>query len=142
MQVQTDIESRLRAEASFGDLVEIALNSEKEYCAVHSQGNVIISPRDGGVEYNERGILYVSGYYGGMKCGDFREGMGISGDGVTPVFIYSSSETVVCLDPTLHREDAVDKLHFQGAGLIKVPISAMASYRIFSRKRRGLRVVN
>ena len=142
--METKIENALREEAVFGDLVEITLKLDIEYCARHDQNSVLISPRENVIGYQERGILHISGYYGGMQKGSFKEFIAVLGRGALPVLITDSTdaETVVCLNPTLHRENAIDNLHFQGEGLVKIPISTIASYEILSKKGRGLRVVN
>ena len=133
----------MEEEADFGDVVEIALKPSLDYCARHQDNRVIISTRENNnVEYQERAILYLVGYYGGMRKGDFKESLGLSEKEVAPVFIYNPGETVVCLDPTLHRKDAVDALKFQGDGLFNIPISAISSYNILSKSRRGFRVMN
>lgn len=141
--MKTEIERKLKEEADFGDLVELTLKSDKDYCARHEQGRVVISPRENGVDYQERDIIYVVGYYGGMRSGNFKETVEISEIGATPILIsYPSETTTVCLDPTLHRKDALDTIKWQGKGLVRIPASAIASYRIMSKERRGLRVVN
>lgn len=140
--MKTNIEEKLKEEADFGDIVEITLKSDLDYCASHEKGRVIISQREKDAEYQERAILYVVGYYGGMRNGIFKESLGISEKGVTPVFIHYPAETMVCLDPTVHRKDALDTLKFQGKGLVMVPISAIDYYNILSKTRRGLSVVN
>ena len=143
-----ELEKKLEEELSFGDIVEITLNPGVDYCARHCQSKVIIFQREPRARYQERAILHILGYFGGMKKGSFRETTGISANGVGSLILIEeavndSTETIVCLDPTLHRADAVDiQRCYGGEGLIYIPLSAIASYEILSKKRRGLRVVN
>ena len=140
--MEKNIEEKLKEEANFGDLVEVTLNQDLDYCARHENDRIIITPREKDVEYQERAIIHITGYYGGMRDGIFKESFGVSERGATPVLIHYPAETIVCLDPTLHREDAINTLKFQGDGLVMVPISAIDSYNILSKTRRGLRAVN
>ncbi len=122
---QKSLVERLEREVTFGDLLEVTL-VEGDFSARHSPGNIDINPTTSGRGEREFGILSVCGYYGGVR------GYGVGG----------TEEQFLCLNPTIHREDAISKLHYQGDGLVKIPLSAVSSYEILSMKRRGLRVVN
>lgn len=136
------IEERLWLEADFGDLVEVTLKSDLDYCARNLNGVLMVSPRDSGVNYEQRAILHVAGYYGGMREGNLKETLGLSGREIEPLLIQNPNNKMVCLDTTVHKPDAVDTIQYQGDGSIMVPVSAIYSYSILSKTRRGLRVVN
>ena len=119
---QQNLIERLEQQVTFGDLIEIVLN-EGDFCAEHEGGDINIyqTTTDSEIPKQEFGIQYACGYYGGIR---------------------GTEEQFLCLNPTIHRVDAIARLHFQGDGLVKIPLSAIASYEILSAKRRGLRVVN
>ena len=116
---------KLMEEADFGDLVEVTLTN-KEYVAVHDNDGIgIYEPKEGvpGQEYAEWGIFYVVGYYGGIKnrnagavqttgIFDGKIGHGL----LLPEGHDNVENKVLCLDPTLHKKDALRNLKFAGEG--------------------------
>ncbi len=134
---------RLQEEADFGDLVEVALK-DGEFCTRHEPDGIIVFPcnTDPNVE-EEFGIKYLCGYYGGITNRRNRGTAGLVGGGIVAVYLdYPDAEKFLCLDPTLHRKDALRELHFSGEGHVKIPVSAIASYKILSTENRGFKVIN
>ena len=54
----------------------------------------------------EFGIRYVSGYYGGIR---------------------GTEKEYLCINPTVHKENAIAELHYQGDGLVKIPLLLLMS---------------
>lgn len=128
------IEEKLTNEADFGDLVEVTLR-EGNFCALHTDKEIIIFESTTLVPANEHRILNVVGYYGGITDTKYEDKGNV-------MIEHSRGEKFLCLNPTVHDKRAVVKLHCTGAGYVKVPLSAIDSYLIKSQERRGLRVVN
>ncbi|MEK6938525.1 MAG: hypothetical protein AABX04_05755 [Nanoarchaeota archaeon] len=123
---KTSITERLQEEATFGDLLEVSLRKECS-SALHHQKEIIVGSLSKN-DADEYGIVSICGYYGGVKSFDKQDNR--------------LKEEMLCLNPTVHRADAIKELHYTGEGLIKVPLSAVVSYKILTSERRGLRVVN
>lgn len=135
LKMTNTIEERLIAEANFGDLVEVTLR-EGNFCALHTEGGITIFESNAKeLPVDEHRILHAVGYYGGMTDTKYE-------DQGTQMVEHAGGEILVCLNPTVHDINAVSQIHSTGAGYVKVPLSAIESYSIKGKERRGLRVVN
>ncbi len=123
---ETKLINKLEHEVHFGDLVEVVLRKNQDFSASHDPEERVI--QSSSEKTNEYGIVSVCGYYGGIKSFDQH--------------LTKLKEEILCLNPTVHRADAIKELHCTGEGYIKLPLSAILSYKILSIERRGLRVVN
>ena len=138
MKIKT-LEEKLE-QIPFGALVEVTLKNKR--CGANYKTDEIEIISRATNKNDEFGIKHVVGYNGRIK----NKQLDLSG---CSAIAYCNEEEVddeknkyLCLNPTIHYEDASREMHFQGEGYVKIPLIEIKSFVVLNTKRVGLRVVN